>query len=81
MTLFFRSKIENVMDELDFKLKVSRSEVETLCESLFTRIQTPIKSLLEKSSLQMKDISSLVLVGGGIRIPIVQDVLKGLVGE
>jgi hypoxia up-regulated 1 len=69
------------MEELDFKLKVTRSELEGMIESLKDRIQNPIKSVLEAAKVSISDISSVVLVGGGVRVPAVQNALSAFVTE
>jgi hypoxia up-regulated 1 len=69
------------MEELDFKLKVTRSELESMIETLTNRIQNPIKSILEAAKLSISDISSVVLVGGSVRVPAVQSALSALVTE
>jgi len=75
------ASIENVMDDVDFKLKVTRSQVEDMCKDLFERCQTPIKDVLQTSGLTIADISSLILVGGGVRTPAIQAKLRLIVGE
>ncbi|KAJ3128212.1 Hypoxia up-regulated protein 1 [Nowakowskiella sp. JEL0407] len=75
------SGVEHLMEEIDFKTIVTREELEDLCADLFTRIRKPIDIVLEKTGLKMEDINSLVLVGGGARVPKVQAILSGLVGE
>ena len=75
------ASIENVIDEIDFKLKVTRAELEEMCKDVFARVAEPINNVLEKTKLKVEDIHSLVVVGGGVRIPAVQEILKNLIGE
>ncbi|KAJ3071597.1 Hypoxia up-regulated protein 1 [Podochytrium sp. JEL0797] len=73
--------VEGVHEEIDFKVKVTRAELEKLCGDFFDKLVVPIKSVLKEAKVDMKKLDSLVLVGGAVRIPAVQTVLKGLVGE
>ncbi|KAI9143715.1 Hsp70 protein-domain-containing protein [Paraphysoderma sedebokerense] len=75
------ASVEGLHEEQDFRVKVTRDELEKLCADLFERVNKPIDDILKDAKLQLKDIDSLVLVGGGVRIPKVQEVLKKLVGE
>ncbi|KAF8977992.1 hypothetical protein BGZ46_006966, partial [Entomortierella lignicola] len=73
--------VENLMEEIDFKVKVSRAELEDLSKDLFARVRGPIDAALKESNMKLSDIQSLVLVGGGIRVPAVQSSLATIVGE
>lgn len=75
------TKIENVIDGVDFKSKVTREELESISKDLFDRVIGPVKSVLKDAKLELKDISSMVLVGGGVRIPAVQKALIDFVGK
>ncbi|KAF9979754.1 hypothetical protein BGZ65_006061, partial [Modicella reniformis] len=73
--------VENLMEEVDFKIKITRAELEELSKDLFSRVRGPIDSALNSANMKLDDIQSLVLVGGGIRVPAVQASLAGIVGE
>ncbi|XP_056322103.1 hypoxia up-regulated protein 1 [Danio aesculapii] len=69
------AQIEGLMDDIDFKAKVTRSEFEALCEDLFDRVPGPVKQALAASEMSMDEIEQVILVGGATRVPKVQDVL------
>ncbi|XP_033641223.1 hypoxia up-regulated protein 1-like [Asterias rubens] len=69
------AQVENVMEEQDLRHKVSRAELETMCADLFERISRPIDMALKSSELSMSEIDSIILVGGGTRVPKVQETL------
>ena len=69
------------MDGIDFKLEVSRETLEKLCKDLFARSAWTIDSVLKTSNVSLSKIKSLVLFGGGARIPAVQKSLSAYVGE
>ena len=74
------ASIESVIDGIDFRAKLTRQEFEDMSKELLDRVEGPVNSILERSNLSVADVSSLVLVGGGIRIPAIQSVLSKLVG-
>ena len=46
-------KVENVMDDVDFKAKVTREELETMCEDIFEKIGKVIEEALRSSEMTM----------------------------
>jgi len=46
-----KAQIENVFEEKDFKIKVTRAELEKMCEDLFTRVEKPIKMALDAAAM------------------------------
>ncbi|KAF9978678.1 hypothetical protein BGZ73_001033 [Actinomortierella ambigua] len=75
------ASVENVMDDVDFKLKVTRDDLERLSQDLITRVRGPLDAVLKETNMTPEQIQSIVLVGGGVRIPAVQASLAGVVGE
>ncbi|KAI9337255.1 Hsp70 protein-domain-containing protein [Obelidium mucronatum] len=76
------ASVEGLHEEIDFKAKVTRSELETLMGAdYFKKVLEPIKRVLKEADVPLKKLDSLILVGGAVRIPSVQTALKELVGE
>ncbi|KAF9968117.1 hypothetical protein BGZ70_006516 [Mortierella alpina] len=75
------ASVENLMEDTDFKVKVTRAELEALSKDLLTRVRGPIDAALAEGNKTLAEIQSLVLVGGGVRIPSVQANLAAIVGE
>ncbi|KAG0204232.1 hypothetical protein BGX28_003760 [Mortierella sp. GBA30] len=75
------ASVENLMDDFDFRIKVTRAELEDLAKDLLTRVRGPIDVALQEGNMKLADIQSLVLVGGGVRVPSVQANLAAIVGE
>ncbi|KAG2181833.1 hypothetical protein INT44_008649 [Umbelopsis vinacea] len=75
------ASVEGLHEEQDFKMKVTRSELENLCKDLLARVDTPIKTVLEAAKMKTSDVNSLVLVGGSVRVPSVQKILKKTIGS
>lgn len=43
------AQIESLIDDIDFKLQVTREKLEELCVDLFNRVENPVKTALETS--------------------------------
>uniref|UniRef100_A0A3B1J8T2 Hypoxia up-regulated protein 1 n=1 Tax=Astyanax mexicanus TaxID=7994 RepID=A0A3B1J8T2_ASTMX len=75
------AQIEGLMDDIDFKAKVTRAEFEALCPDLFERVPGPVQQALASSEMSMDEIEQVILVGGATRVPKVQEVLLKAVGR
>ncbi|MFI5175430.1 MAG: molecular chaperone DnaK [Terriglobia bacterium] len=62
-------------------MKLTRSKFEQLCEDIFQRSVGPCQRALADAGLKSSDIDEVVLVGGSIRIPRVQQIVKELFGK
>lgn len=60
--------------------RLSRSQFEGLCGDLVSALRAPLKQALSDAGLTSNDIDEVVLVGGGSRMPMVQDLVRGLIG-
>lgn len=70
------SQIENVMEDIDLRVMVKRSDLERLIEDLVIRSSQPLNDALAAAGLDMSVIDQLVLVGGATRVPAVQEHLQ-----
>ncbi|TNM84621.1 hypothetical protein fugu_008799 [Takifugu bimaculatus] len=70
-----KKDVEGLMDDIDFKSKVTRAEFENLCADLFERVPQPVKDALSAAEMTMNEIEQVILVGGATRVPKVQEVL------
>ncbi|MGD1909174.1 MAG: molecular chaperone DnaK [Leptolyngbyaceae cyanobacterium] len=59
--------------------QLSRSEFEGLCGDLLSRLRGPLKQALNDAHLSPDQIDEVVLVGGGSRMPMVQDLVRSLI--
>ncbi len=62
-------------------LMLSRAKLEQLVEDLLQRTVGPCKQALADAKLNASDIDEVVLVGGQIRMPKVQEIVKELFGK
>ena len=62
-------------------MKLTRAKMEQLCDELFERTITPVKSCLKDAGLSADKIDELVLVGGMTRMPKVVETAHALVNK
>lgn len=67
--------------DYDFKTEITREQFQKICEDLFDRILAPVKTLLKKNNLKVDDLHYFEIIGGGIRIPKIQQILKDFYGR
>ncbi|XP_044147401.1 hypoxia up-regulated protein 1 isoform X1 [Bufo gargarizans] len=75
------AQIEGLMDDIDFKSKVTRQDLEELCGDLFERVSSPVQKALSSAEMKMDEIDQVIIVGGSTRIPKVQELLLKAVGK
>jgi molecular chaperone DnaK len=58
--------------------RLARAQFESLCDDLLSRLRNPVKQAMRDARLTPVDIDEVVLVGGGTRMPMVQDLVRSL---
>ncbi|MBZ0201037.1 MAG: molecular chaperone DnaK [Ignavibacteriaceae bacterium] len=62
-------------------ITLSRSKFEQLIDDLVQRTRIPCESAIKDAGLSASDIDEVIIVGGSIRIPMVQDLVKKIFGK
>jgi actin-like ATPase involved in cell morphogenesis len=62
-------------------VSLTRSKFESLCADLFDRCKRPCEQALKDAGLKAGEVKEVILVGGSIRIPRVQALVKDLFGR
>ena len=62
-------------------IKVTRAKLESLVEDLVKRTMEPVKVALQDAGLSVSDINDVILVGGQIRMPMVQKMVTDFFGK
>ena len=65
--------IEELAYDIDFQKKIERSEFETECGHLFEKVVPLLDEVLLKANVTASDLDLVEIIGGGVRIPYVQD--------
>ena len=58
------------------QVTITRAKFEDMCKDLFERLAAPCEKALADAKLKATDVQEVVLVGGSIRIPKVQELAK-----
>ncbi|KAJ2276476.1 lumenal Hsp70 protein, partial [Coemansia sp. RSA 370] len=74
------ASVEGLINGIDFRAPITRAELERATVHLLPRIRAPIDIALAEANLTIADIDSIVLVGGGSRVPFVQRALSDAFG-
>ncbi|KAF2899628.1 hypothetical protein ILUMI_06537 [Ignelater luminosus] len=75
------AQIEGLLDDIDFKLRVTREELEEICQDLFDRVGAPVEQALKMAGLSTEVLNQVVLFGAGTRVPKVQEKLQKIAGQ
>ena len=62
------------------QMKLTRSKMEQLTEDLVDRCRGPFQKALSDAGLTAQELDEVVLVGGATRMPMIQDLVRELVG-
>lgn len=73
--------IDSLYDDINYQSHITRPIIEDLCHDLFSRSTEPIHFALKSANLTLNDIHSVELIGGGIRIPKLQEEIRTTLGE
>ena len=60
---------------------LSRAQFEQLTSDLLDRCKAPFKSVIADAGISPSEINHVVLVGGSTRMPMVQDLVKSMLGK
>lgn len=75
------SSFEEILPDIDLRVKVTRADFEKMADSFADRVETPIRDALKMAKLEMKDLKSVILHGGAVRTPFVQSKLETVVSD
>jgi molecular chaperone DnaK len=72
---------QNANGPINFEAKISRAKFQDLTKALLKRTEDPIRKALSDAKLTANDIDEILMVGGSIRMPAVQDLVKRVLGK
>ncbi len=61
--------------------RMTRSQFEGLCGDLLSRLRAPVKQAVRDAGIPPSAIDEIVLVGGGTRMPMVQELVRSLINR
>jgi hypoxia up-regulated 1 len=74
-------KIPELLDYVTLDTMLYRTDFEERCEHLISRVANPVQQALDKAGLTKEDIDDIEILGGGVRVPRVAEVLKETTGK
>uniref|UniRef100_A0A0R3R133 Hypoxia up-regulated protein 1 n=1 Tax=Brugia timori TaxID=42155 RepID=A0A0R3R133_9BILA len=72
----FTAQIENVHEEQDFTMSVTRAMLEGAIRDLEVKLVQPIVDALKMADLSPEKVNQVVLMGGGSRVPLIQEFVQ-----
>lgn len=66
-------RLQNLLDGVDVPLSMTRAELSTLCEGELGRVGGMVRACLEKGGVEAGSLAGVQALGGGCRMPAVQD--------
>lgn len=66
---------------INFEAKLTRAEFERMTRDLLKRTEEPVRKALADAKLTSNDIHEVILIGGSIRMPAVQKLVKDLTSK
>uniref|UniRef100_A0A668ABB8 Heat shock protein family A (Hsp70) member 4 like n=1 Tax=Myripristis murdjan TaxID=586833 RepID=A0A668ABB8_9TELE len=73
--------IECFMNDIDVSGKMNRGQFEDLCSKFLSRVEGPLKAVLEQSKLSRDEIYAVEVVGGATRIPAIKERIAKFFGK
>ena len=73
--------IDGLSNGIDFEITVTRDEFEKLAKPTIDRAKKVLDNLFDTTKVNKKFIDEVIIVGGGSRIPVMQDMLKNFFGK
>jgi hypoxia up-regulated 1 len=68
--------VEGLHEDKDLTTILHRPQFEVACADLFERVTAPIEQALQSANMTVSDIHAVEIVGGGVRVPKVQSLLR-----
>jgi len=72
----FPVSLEGVLADVDFRIMLNRTLLESLAATLWPRVTSIIQNVLTQANLTTSQVNAVELVGGAVRVPKVQVLLK-----
>jgi len=73
--------MEALHDDTALSTKLTREKLEELCADLLERATRPIELALQRANVTLDQVDEIELIGGGMRVPKVQEYLNKYLGD
>lgn len=73
--------IDALHDDVNYSSHMTRAKFEEICHDLLDRSIVPITNALKAANMTLDDIHGIELIGGGMRVPKVQENIQHVLGD
>ena len=73
--------IEALHADITLSTKINRAKLEELCGDLLERAIAPIEEALKRANVTIDEVAGIELIGGGMRVPKIQEYIQQYLGE
>uniref|UniRef100_A0A7S2EWC0 Uncharacterized protein n=1 Tax=Trieres chinensis TaxID=1514140 RepID=A0A7S2EWC0_TRICV len=73
--------IDSLHDDVSYQTHINRATFEEVCHDLLLRAGQPIKDALAAADMTLDDVDMVELIGGGMRVPRVQEEIQKVLGD
>lgn len=73
--------VESLADDMSYQKKISRKMFEDLSKDLVERSTLPIQMALDSANMTLDDVDTIEFIGGGMRVPLIQKMIKEKTGK
>jgi molecular chaperone DnaK (HSP70) len=78
---FASIKVPELLDYVTLKFNLERETFEEYNKEFFTKVIKPVNQALDKAGLTIDDIDDVELLGGGIRVPMINEILQNALNK
>ncbi|KAJ9094363.1 hypothetical protein QFC19_007971 [Naganishia cerealis] len=75
------ASVESLINDIDFRTRVSRTKFEEVCADEANRFSRPIVNALRLAGMTQDQLDSVIFFGGNTRVPMVQAAVRTIVGD
>jgi molecular chaperone DnaK (HSP70) len=72
-------RVDCLLSDIDFARKISRNLLDSLAKAHLDKIPVLIRNALASASLTLEQLDTVEALGGGLRIPLVQERVKSAI--
>jgi hypoxia up-regulated 1 len=73
--------IDALFDDTPLDTHLTRAHLENLAHDILARAVTPIDAALQAANVTLEQVHGIELIGGGMRVPKIQEALQAYLGE
>lgn len=72
--------VDALHDDVNYQTHISRAKFEEICHDLLEKAAVPITDALKMANVTMDELDAIEMIGGAMRVPKVQEVVKAALG-